>query len=178
MSMAMALQGTRDYLRTTNTWDYKTCGIQFESKPPNIAGQWYVALDDAGVDTGPDNTDALTENFSIDVGIWRRPGGLPNDRQGELQKVDDIYLANIQSLHDLERLVISQLHNNWTMISTINTQFSLDNTTLMPFNMPWIYRGRSKMEGVTLADGTARAFLGRRLRFRGMRRIQKRGSIS
>lgn len=177
MSMAMALEGTRDYLRNANSWDHTLCGIQFEARPPNRAGQFYVALDDGGVSTGPDNTDALTEIYTIEVAVWRRPGHLPRDREGELQKVDDIYLSNIQTLHSLEREIIARLHNNYSLMTAVNAQFSLPTGSMADkFLQPWVYRGRSKVEGMTDDNGN-RTFIGRRLQFRGMKRIQKRGSI-
>jgi hypothetical protein len=172
MSMGMVLEGVRDWLRTKNEWDHMTCGVMAGSIPPNRAGQKYVALDDDGVDTGPDNTHGLTEIFGLEVGIWRRPGHLPKDQQWNMVIPEDVYLPEVDNLNKLERNVIFLLHQRWDLAAWLNQKYGLPSSaTGDAFTGQLVYRGRSKIEAAS-GDGTNR-FIGRRLRFRGLRRVQK-----
>lgn len=180
MSMGMALLGTRDYLRTALTWTKDNIGIQHNNLPPNAARNWYVALDDGGVEGTPQGQYYLKEIFSITVGIWRRPGRLPQDVSGAIMLPDDIYVSGIETLNDLERKIIKKLHNNYALMASINTQFSLPSATVSGdvggdvFGQePLIYRGRTKNEVVSIPGTTdAQAWFGRRLNFRGLSRTQ------
>ena len=142
------------------------------SIPPGRAGQKYVALDDDGVDTGPDNTHALTEIFGLEIGVWRRPGHLPKDREWNMVIPEDVYLPEIDNLHKLERAVIFYLHQRWDLVAYLNQKYGMPNSgSGDSFTGQLVYRGRSKIEAA-IGDEKNR-YIGRRLRFRGLRRVQK-----
>lgn len=172
MSMGMVLEGVRDWLRTQNNWDVKTCGVQMGNVPPNTAGPKYISLDDDGVDTGPDNTHALTEIFGLEIAIWRRPGHLTKDYRDQAYLPEDRYLPEISNLHDLERRVVFFLHQRWDLVAWLNTKYGLpDSGKGDNFTGQLVYRGRSKLDSVATDKGEL--YIGRRLRFRGLRRVQK-----
>ena len=92
MSMALALEYCQEYLRTKYGWKENEVGVQYDAVPPPNAGLFYVGIDDAGVDTGNDETDALKESLTITIGIWRRPEHLLYDRRAHLKLPTDGYL--------------------------------------------------------------------------------------
>jgi hypothetical protein len=59
MSMGMALFGLERYLRTQYGWTATQCGVQHRCLPPPRAGQFFIGIDDAGVEGGPEETNAL-----------------------------------------------------------------------------------------------------------------------
>lgn len=174
MSMAFVLEGTRDYLRSQNTWTYEQIGIQFQTIPPNTARQWYIGMDDAGVESAIEKNYYLTETFSIEIGIWREHASIPRDRSGEMQLATDIYIAGIKTLNALERLVIAQLHGIYAVPAAINAQFTLPSIgSGGVFRLPLAYRGRTRNEKLEVADVQDSAlWFGRRLLFRGLPRTQ------
>jgi hypothetical protein len=185
MSMGMGLHGVRDWLRTQFGWKENQCGVQYQCLPPATADQFYVAIDDAGVEVGPDETDALTEILNIEIGVWRRPGGKPADRLGMLKLPQDIYLAGIYTNTDLERMVLCPtgaaknkggLHKNYGFLTFVNTLFGLPDDDLgAAFMDPLNFRGFSRFESIAIPGQSTDpdVFYGRRLRFRGLKRIQK-----
>lgn len=175
MSMGMALEGVRDWLRSKNDWSNIECGVHYQTVPPNRAGQKFIGIDDGGVETGPANTHALTEIYMIDIGIWRRPGHLPKDMLGNVMLPEDLYLPEISTLNDLERRVVFWLHQRWDLLNYINGKYGLpDEGRGDNFTGQLVYSGRSKVETASPdQQQPGIVFLGRKLRFRGLRRVQK-----
>jgi hypothetical protein len=188
--MAMALEGTRDFLLGHNAAPWhamaaddriKFCGIQDGGVPPPMSPAFYVALDDAGVDSGPENNDYLKEILKITVSVWREAGRMPKDYRGKMFTKDDLYLAQIYTISDLERLVLGALHRSFPCRVAINAQFRLPALQRgeASFDGCWIYRGRTRAEVAVDGEGqSARAIVGMRLQFRGLHRNQAVGSIS
>lgn len=179
----MALYGLQTYLRQEYGWKVTECGVQKNCIPPARAGQFYVAIDDGGADGGPDETNALTEICNIVIGVWRRPGHLIQaDMLGKMKLPDDPYLAGIMTLTKLERMVLvpavgqqsGGLDKNYGAMNFINDLFGLPAEDLgAGFNEPLRFRGYSVFEGIAIPGTTEpEGFLGRRLRFRGLKRIQ------
>ncbi len=189
MSMAMVLEYTAVWFREKYSWTPQQCAVVHDCEPPAEAGQFFIGIDEAGVEPGPDNTDALTEIFTITVGIWRRPGYLgQRDRRGFMKLPDDMYVQGAYTLSDLERKVIIHkstlhaaeqnkdgLHNNWAFRTAINAAYNLPDLALgAEFTGCFHYKGRGRMEPLVVDEGnTAQAWMGYRLRFRGLERIQK-----
>jgi hypothetical protein len=186
MSMALALEFTQTWLRDRFSWKWNECAVSHDALPSYDAGNFFIAIDDMGVETGSEVTDSLREILNIQIGIWRRPEFLAKDRRGLLKMPQDLYLLGSWTLHDLERAVIvhksgdptkpNGLHNNWSFRTALNTYCNLPNENDgAEFITPWNYRGRGRMESVTLDNrgGEDQAFLGYRLRFRGCMREQK-----
>jgi hypothetical protein len=190
VSMAMALEGTRDFLRAhaSAPWaavsdenKVKHCGIQDRGFPPPMAPAFYVALDDAGVESGPENNDYLKEILNIEVSVWREASRTPKDYRGKLFTKDDLYLSQIYTISDLERFVLAVLHRSFTLRVAINDQFDLPNVARQEqgFEGCLMYRGRARAEvAVDTDSGNSREFIGMRLRFRGLHRNQYIGSIA
>lgn len=183
----MALYGLQSYLRQQYDWKVTECGVQNRCLPPPRAGQFFIGIDDAGVDAGPDETNALTEICNIEIGVWRRPGHLSQqDMIGKMKLPDDLYLAGIMTLTKLERMVLCPvvgqasggLDKNYGAMNFINSLFGLPSADLgAGFNEPLRFRGFSRFESIAIENsgtpGDANAYFGRRLRFRGLKRIQK-----
>lgn len=186
MSMGMGLEAIEKWLRAEYGWKVNQCGVQYQCLPPATADQFYVAIDDAGVENGgSEGTDSLEEVLNIEIGVWRRPGGKPADKLGLLKLPDDVYLPAISTNTDLERLVQipsgaakrnGGLHRNYGFLIFVNELFKLPSDELgAKFTEPLLFRGANRFESIAFAGAKndAHAFYGRRIRFRGLKRIQK-----
>lgn len=185
MSMAMALEYVTEFLIQQNGWTKDQVGVQPDAIPPYNAGPFYIALDDSGTEGGNDETDDLEETLNLTISIWRRPEHLLNDRKGLMKYPQDKYLIGAWTLHRLERAVVvhksaspvkNGLHQNWSLVSGINARYNLpSDEDGASFILPLRYKGRGRMETTGYADdqGTAQVFYGYRLRFRGLKRVQK-----
>jgi len=170
MSMDYVLEATAAYLRSKNGWEVSQCDINVS--PPPAAGQFYVCIDDGGVDQLARAEDYwLKEAFVVEVAIWRRPGQLPKDRLKELLKNTSRLMAEMKTINPLERAVVKTLHKSQGWRGYANTLAGLPIGGKGDlFRVPLIYQGRSKNEFFTDPDGNE--FFGRRLRFRGADRTQ------
>lgn len=185
--MSVVLQATVQHLRSVLSWEKEQCDVQPNSMPPPSAGQWYVAVDDAGVDqrTAANGDLILEEIYTVEIAIWRRPNQLPEDRRKELLKLHSRYLLACETIESLERKVL------WGMLGTTAGQLAnrqkwraLANT-LGGFptaaggdeiRMPLLYQGRSRNETMSIpgrSEGSSDEWFGRRLRFKGGDRIQQ-----
>lgn len=174
MSMAMLLEGTRDYLREQMPLKATECDIQHDSIPPWPSGQFYVTLEDSGVAPGPDQSYYLKEIFSIDIGVWRRPGDIPKDRWGTFQFRDNQYLGSVQTLDRIERRIIELLHQKPAAMVALNEKFGLPSAEAGDnFSSFLRYRGRSGMQNKFPPEADGIMFIGRVLSFSGSMRLQK-----
>lgn len=185
--MALVLEGMQQWLREKYGWQPNQCGVQQDAQPSYDAGDFYVALDDAGVESGRPDTDSLKETFRVTVGIWRRPEHLQPDKRGILKLPTDKYLIGVHTLHRLERAVIVHktvsgaivenkfgFHNNWSFRTYLNTRFDLPGEYGAPFTGCLTYRGRSAMEVIGIDDSNSmQAWYGYRLQFMGLYRESK-----
>lgn len=174
--MAMLLEGTRDYLREKMPLKATECDVQHDSMPPWPSGQFYVTLEDNGTASGPDVSYYLKEIFSVDIGIWRRPGPLQKDRWGTFQFRDNQYLGSVQTLDRIERRIIELLHNKPAAMVDLNNRFGLPNEEAGDrFSAYFRYRGRSGMENKFPPEQGASddiMFIGRTMSFTGSMRLQ------
>lgn len=188
MSISLVLQGVRDYLRAEYQWRPEECGVTPNAEPIPTAGQFFVGIEQSGVETGLESTDSLKETFTVEIGIWRRAGSRPPDRFGTLHLPSDLYLANAHTLHELQRKVVVSingqggLHKNYRFLTFLNSLFGLPNLDDGPdFTTPlqWL-GGQMRPEGIQAGQNdNGPAFIGYRLRFRGLLREQLlRGSRS
>jgi len=173
MSMGAIIEHVRDHLRSALSLAVDQCGVQIGGNPPQRPASFYVAIDEVCVES--DAKEHLREIFEIEIVVWRRLGTLPSDRRGDAHLRDDPYLATLQTLDDLEQSVILAIHANYTDI-TAATNTALG--TGAPsggdiFQMALFYQGRKRSELFPKRSDQANAqWLGRRLRFRGMTRVQ------
>ena len=173
MSMAMLLEGTRDYLREQMPLTAHECDVQFQSIPPAVAGQFYVTLDDAGVASGPDGSYYLKEIYSIEISIWRRPGPMQRDNWGQFEFRENKYLGSVQTLDKIARKIIELLHHKPAAMTDLNDRFGLPNEHLGEnFSTSLRYRGRSGVLTSVLPENPEIAFIGRTLTFSGSMRLQ------
>lgn len=185
MSMALALEFTAEWLRDKHGWTVQQCGVQYDAIPAMDAGPLYVAVDDAGVESGDASTDSLKEILTITIGIWRRPEHLMKDKRGILKLPTDKYLIGAYTLAELERTVLvhnsaiagkNGLHHNWAFVNGINARYNLPNDQEgAGFITPWSYRGRGRMESIAIDNGSQQpdSWFGYRLRLRGLQRETK-----
>ncbi|HVX15947.1 MAG TPA: hypothetical protein VHC22_32485 [Pirellulales bacterium] len=133
-------------------------GIQPAGQLPRSRGQWYVALDEAGV--ASTEKVSLSEEYSVEVRIVKQIGQYAPDQLGR------VYTDHTPGLDELERAVIRAIHNNHRL-----RQIACDNAGAPGqasgdvFQSPLWYVGRGRTE---LGDKS----LERRLNFRGARRVQ------
>lgn len=176
MSMGMVLEGVCDWLRARNGWGVKECGIADGTFPFAATGQFFVGIDEDGESGGNAETNALTEVFSIEIGVWRRPGHLPKDMHGQMLVPQDRYLPEIKTLHDLERRVKVFLHHRWELVQALNTKYGLpDSGRGDNFITSLVWQSTSRKDAYVAGTSAqnAIAFVGRRLKFRGLKRVQK-----
>jgi hypothetical protein len=172
MSIGMVLEATRDWLRARNSWKFDQCGVCDEGYPFEKSGQLFVGIDEDGVTAGPANTYGLTETFQLSIAVWRRPGHLPKDMYDQMVIPEDRYLPELSTLHQLERRVMFWLHHRWEFLNYINEKYKLpDAGRGDKFTEALTFAGSSKKEVYVVREGVA--YMGRRLRFRGLKRIQK-----
>jgi len=185
--MSVVLEVMRDYLRfryAADGWDRRTVGIQFEGLPPPTASQFYVSIDDGGVEqTAQPNQAWLRERYTVVVGVWRQQTATAGDHRGEMGLFDDRYRSTVQTIEQLERKVMTAIHLNNTLRSTCDDFVAADTAKYgeTGYNQPLTYQGRTPNEVVSppaLTQGEPRAYLGRRLTFRGCDRIQHRSQMT
>jgi hypothetical protein len=171
--MGIILNQVRSHLREALTLSADQCDIQPSGSPPEAAGEWYLAIDELGV--ASHSRDHLAEEFSIEVAIWRRLGQFPADRRGEAMLPESVYLAAMHTLDSLERRVILALHGNFAeVVAGANTEAGAgmsDGGDV--YQLALYYQGRDRAE--TLPNQRSRQqpqWIGRRLKFRGMNRVQ------
>jgi hypothetical protein len=158
----------------------KQCGIQPEGVPPPTAGEFYVALDEGNVSGTDSRNYYLGEFFDLDIYCLRRVGRFPKDYKGQMLQRDDTYLASIETLEKIERKIVVALHQSFTCMNFINSHFALpDQVKGDKFILPLVYAGRSGSTEKTVPELEGVVFYGRALRFRGLRRNQRKelGSI-
>lgn len=174
MSMGQLLTTIRDHLRTQLTLGVNQCGVQINGLPPAAAGEKYVAIDDGGTEQRSGDEPFLTERYKIVIAIMRRAGVYPADRQGDLLVRET---SSIQSLEELERGVIKQIHGSQSLRVTYNTALGVPDASLGEIAiMPLFYRGRGRTYIYTSPVESADQLHGwfrRDLNFSGMDRKQK-----
>lgn len=180
MTMALALEFTQEWFRDKYGWEWNECGVRFQAEPTFSTGQFFISIDDGGVEAGPEDTESLKEKLSLSVGVWRRREHLMNDQLGNLKLPEDHYLVGSKTLHKLERMIILNnqfgLHKNYSYMEALNDRYELPSSIHgAEFRFPWTYLGRGPMETQVLIDSSNREqiWYGYRLRFRGLSREQK-----
>lgn len=142
MSMAAVLKAARDKLRTDlpipNGQPPKLyVGIQPNNGLPPSRGQWYVAIDEAGVSST--EKVSLKEEFTIEVRIVKEAGKYAADR------MEQMYLDHSPGLDELERQVIKSLHNNHELRRMMNENAGAPGVNDGDiFQSPIWYRGRGR----------------------------------
>lgn len=132
--------------------------IQPAGSLPPAKSQWFVALDEGGVSSK--EKISLSEEFSIEVTIWKEASRYAPDRLREM------YLDNSPGLDALERNVIASLHNVHEVRRMACENAGAPGVVAGDiFQTPLWYQGRGKTR---LAD----VALERTLLFRGCRRVQ------
>ena len=173
MSMGVILSQVRGHLRDALSLSADQCDVQPGGSPTEAAGEWYLAIDERGVES--DARSHLSEEFEIEISIWRRLGQFPADRLGETQLHESEYLSAMHTLDTLERQVILKLHGNFESVtSAANTELGAG----LPgggdvFQLALYYEGRGRTETLPRSGSRQQpTWIGRRLRFRGMTRVQ------
>lgn len=179
MSVAMAMEATRDHLRTQLDSPDMQCGIQYRAEPPLTAAQWYVAIAELATESGSIATYSLKETLNIQIGLWRNTGHIARDRSGQASHETDFYRPQIKNLEKLERLVLQYVHQVWAIVNAANQTYELPSIERgATFLSPWRFVGRGPTETFGAAsEGTVITFLGRRLRFTGFHREQLIGNV-
>lgn len=165
--MTSLLTGTRDYLNSLFSWSVAQCDVRPGGNPPPAMGQWYVSLDDAGIESDP-HLDHLRETYSINIFITFRTGVQPRDR------LQSIYLASSANLDAHVSAVRRALHRSYQHMLLVNTLVIPSGGDL--FQLPLMYRGCA---GPQVMDSSwaygapdSDSFLVKALRFGGALRTQ------
>lgn len=178
MSIEYLLEAARNQLRSNLTLPggaskaANYIDIQPDGHPPASMGEWYVSLDEIGVNTPGIEQEYLQEVFSIAIWITKRTGKHAPDRRYSL------YSEAVNGLRAIERQCIKFLHNVHAVRIAANTLGSLPGaSTGDSFIQPLWYAGRGKTiyagpEWVGKGEGDSDTFAVRQLRFVGGLRIQ------
>jgi len=173
MSMGVILKIVRDSLQTALSLDKDACGVQSGGRPPNSAGELYLAVDELGVQSTA--RAHLREVYELEIALWRRGGQYADDRHGDVLLADDPYLAGVRTLDALERDVIRHVHGNYSDITAAaNAEIGAGGGEAGDiFQLALYYVGRGRTETIPrpAADRTI-DWIGRRLKFLGMTRVQ------
>lgn len=142
MSIAALLIAARDQLRATLPVPQSNpaqlyVGIQPADAMPQYRGEWYVALDEASIQS--DEKINLREQYGIAVKISKRIGRYAADRY------DQVYTDHSPGLDQLERAVIRALHNSHKVRQLANAAAAAPGVAMGDiFQTPIWYRGRSR----------------------------------
>lgn len=174
MSMGICLRVIRDTLRTTHGWHPRDCRPMPRGEPPeNHPSEWFVGIDEAGVDSGPDDFYGLQETYRVDIWVWRKLGQYPKDELGTVLLDEDPHLANILLPEDLERKVIKTMHFSYAIMNAINVVIDPSAENGSGLNQPFRYQGRGRTTTTLVNDGGGgQSWAGRALRFGGAKRTQ------
>lgn len=170
MSMEALLIATVRHLREELRYTTQQCDIQPDGRPPATMGEFYVAIDEAGVQSNEKTH--LRETFSITVTITRRTAPTPRDRRGSL------YADRSRALAAIERPVIVAVHNNQTLRALANAELGAPQENLGDqILQPLWYAGRSRTryesaEWCGAGGNDNDAFMVRTLNFQGGLRVQ------
>lgn len=177
--MGLVLKVVRDHLMELYGWDHTVCGVHMQAHPPATCGQWFIALDDGGIQQVASEKEAwMKERAMFVVAVWRRCGEIPTDKSGDMLLWHPIYRDFGNSLEQLERQVLQGIAGDrYVLLSEIRTLTQCDPGKYGDCpSMPPRYLGRGPTEFLTLPDQQANreqnAFVGRRLRFSGFDRTQ------
>jgi len=176
MSMGVVLKIVRDHIRNRLSLTGGQCDVRPDGRPIDVAGDLYVCISEGGVQS--ESRLHLSERHEIEVSIWRRATAVPTDRQGDLLLPDDQYVANLQTLDDLERAIIAHIHGNDADIrQAANALLTSGGANSDGFSVTLFYAGRGPSETFTDRPRSSAEWIGRRLRFGGMLRIQPLGAM-
>lgn len=129
------LEATRDRIRDQLKIDGKKVGVRPKGKPPATMGDFYIAVDEIGVQSG--DAGSLREGHQIAVWITIRAAVLPEDRR------EDGYLARGRNLTALERKVIKAVHGNHDLRTAANVLLQkYEALGSAEFQAPLYYSGR------------------------------------
>lgn len=166
MSMAALLTGTRDWLRSELSYSDNNCDVRPGGKPPASMGQFYVSLEDSGVGSR-EKLQHLEEIYSITVYVTRRTGEQPRDR------TQAIYLAATTGLDARCRAILTKIHRNFDLMTSINELITDDGDL---FQLPLFYQGVAGPQFMgpdwAASVNDTDSFLVKALRFGGALRVQ------
>ena len=180
--IGLFLEQIAEHLHSENTWTVRQCKVQFEAVPPARAPEWFVGIDDGGMaQTAPEDSNYVREVARIQIGIWRRQGEVPRDDSGIPLKHTDPYRSDRQTLETIERKVIRALiglPQRNDLVEAINAVIQADQDEYGEcVGKPLRYLGRGKNETYIprghQANEDIPTFIGRRLNFVGLDRIQE-----
>lgn len=151
-------------------------GVEFQAYPPPTAGDWYIAMDFAGESqtAGPQQY-FLREEYSFLFGIWRRQTEVPRDRLGRMNLRSDLYRPQATTIQAMSRALIKNLHQQFWLTTEVSLKIQNNDINGNVPESPLIYLGSNANEQYTvdsMRTGDVETFIGRRLKFRGLLRIQ------
>lgn len=165
MIVGAILTRVRDHLRQALDLPDDQVDIRYAGLPPATAASPYVAIRELGVKS--DGRSFLREEHQLEISLWRRATDLPDDVSADALYGDDAVLPDVATIDQLERLAIAALHGNDIAISqALNQSLGLGSGSAGDrFQLPLFYTGRKGTE-------LSRPWLGRRLHFTGLTRVQ------
>ena len=184
--IGLFLDKIREQLSHQNAWELQFCNVQFETFPPYTSPEWYVGIDDNGISqTAPEDSNYMREVAQIQIGVWRRQGVTPRDQSGNQLLYYDPYRPDRVTLDQMENKVKSALvglPQRNELVDAIN-EIIENNPDEFGYcvTKPLRYMGRSKSEVYVppahVGGDDIPTYLGRRLNFTGLDRIQEYDEI-
>ena len=179
MAMAVILEVVQDSLRKSYNWQNETCRVILGGEPPdNLGADWFVGIDEDGIEAGPMEEYTLTEIFRIKVYVWRRCDNIPRDHIGKLMVAGDVHLAHMHIPHPLERKLLNKntggLHWNYDIITKVNERLGTPTAENgSGLNSPFRYQGRGNIQYRFIDNGGGQSnWVGYAMRFGGAKRTQ------
>lgn len=151
-------------------------GVEFGAHPPPTASDWYIAMDFGGESqTAGPQQHFLREEYSLIFGIWRRQTEIPRDRLGRLNLRTDLYRPQATTIQAMSRALIKNLHQQFWLVTEINLKLAANEVYGNKVLSPLVYLGSGANEEYTvdsMRTNDVETMIGRRMKFRGLRRIQ------
>ena len=174
----IVLQAVRDRLRSLYSWTKQQCAIRERGFPSPTSGQFFIGIYGTAMSgTGGENDYFLRQNHTLDVAIWRQTSVNPKDQSGDIYEITDSRRPAIETLDRLESKVTQALHQNQELRAACDAIAVTDQDTFgrESFKTPLVYLGWNGHEPFSLPGGgpDGRTFVGRRIRFRGLTRVQR-----
>ncbi len=181
MSMAALLEAVQIHLRTELGLPDQYVGIQLDGEPYPVAGEFYVAVDEGGINAPGGTENWLLEQFNIVVTVMRRTSQLMKDRQYRLLTREMSTGRFQNALEELERRTIRALHGRHDFRIAYNALLGTPDEFLgEDACLPLWYRGRSKTypwANKNEEPAQQFAWIRRDLRFGGLDRKQRLENI-
>jgi len=166
MNLGLLLRVVRDQLRRRFHWQADQCRVTPDGSPLEGSGSMFVGIVDGGIQGSRVDGYFHEEVFQVDVAVWRRTDGWPDDRLENTLLDEDRHVTNVALPSELERQIKRFLHFNYGVMNCVNQQVSQCAGVQGGLIHPLIYQG-SDATKLFHSKSSGQAWAGRLLHFGG-----------